>query len=96
MTISSWEGYSAGSKPTGKVHPGALEILVCNGVKTEGYKSKKWDSFRDLSFDLVITVCDNAAAEVVDGHASTCVVIFSPIDLPLLCWTRAESALGSP
>ena len=39
MIISSWEGYSAGSKPTGKVHPGALEILALNGVKTEGYKS---------------------------------------------------------
>jgi len=58
-----WEGFSAGSHPTGKVHPGALSILAAEGVQTEGYKSKCWDSFGDISFDLVITVCDNAAAE---------------------------------
>lgn len=63
MGDDRWEGHSAGSKPTGKVHPGALEILASKGVKVDGYKSKKWDSFGEISFDLVITVCDNAAAE---------------------------------
>eukprot|EP00092_Neocalanus_flemingeri_P015519 GFUD01016800.1.p1 GENE.GFUD01016800.1~~GFUD01016800.1.p1 ORF type:complete len:163 (-),score=44.56 GFUD01016800.1:102-590(-) len=58
-----WEGFSAGSRPTGQVHPGALDILASKGVKTTGYVSKSWDTLGDISFDLVITVCDNAAAE---------------------------------
>ena len=59
-----WEGYSAGSKPTGKVHPGAVEILARHQVRTEGYTSKQWDKVDHIKFDIIITVCDNAAAEV--------------------------------
>jgi len=58
-----WEGFSAGSRPTGQVHPGAISILASNGVETTGYVSKSWDTLGHITFDLVITVCDNAAAE---------------------------------
>lgn len=54
---------SAGSQPTGMVHPQSLAILQAHGMTTDGYRSKSWDEFRGQSFDYVITVCDQAAAE---------------------------------
>lgn len=54
---------SAGSRPTGRVHPQSLAILQGHGINTDGYRSKSWDEFSGQSFDYVITVCDQAAAE---------------------------------
>jgi len=62
-----FKAYSAGSKPAGKVNPGALEWLKAHGHNTEGLRSKGWDEFSVAGapeFDFVITVCDNAAGEV--------------------------------
>ncbi|HCI14426.1 MAG: protein-tyrosine-phosphatase [Gallionellales bacterium GWA2_60_142] len=62
-----FKAYSAGSKPAGKVNPGALEWLQANGHSTEGLRSKSWDEFSQPGtpgFDFVFTVCDNAAGEV--------------------------------
>lgn len=62
-----FKAYSAGSKPAGKVNPGALEWLQANGYSTEGLRSKSWDEFAAPgapAFDFVFTVCDNAAGEV--------------------------------
>lgn len=57
------KAFSAGSFPTGTVNPDALTILADHGLSTEGYSSKSWDDFADQNFDIVITVCDNAAGE---------------------------------
>lgn len=54
---------SAGSKPAGYVHPKSLELLKSKGIATGGFRSKSWDEFSQTSFDVVITVCDNAAGE---------------------------------
>ena len=62
-----FKAYSAGSKPAGKVNPGALEWLQTNGFSSEGLRSKSWDEFSAPGapeFDFVFTVCDNAAGEV--------------------------------
>ena len=62
-----FNAYSAGSKPAGKVNPGALEWLKANGHRTEGLRSKSGDDFSAPGapqFDFVFTVCDNAAGEV--------------------------------
>lgn len=53
---------SAGSKPTGKIHPRSLALLEREGIATEGLYSKSWDSL-PATPDIVITVCGNAAGE---------------------------------
>jgi arsenate reductase len=61
-----FKAYSAGSKPAGKVNPGALEWLQAQGHSTAGLRSKSWDEFAvpgAPEFDLIFTVCDNAAGE---------------------------------
>lgn len=55
-----WESESAGSRPSGYVHPLAIEATKEIGLDLAGYKSKSLDQFTDQSFDLVVTVCDNA------------------------------------
>ncbi len=59
--------HSAGSAPSGRLNPFALQALEAAGVDTKGYRSKSWDEFTTSSappLSVVITVCDNAAAEV--------------------------------
>ena len=55
-----WQAFSAGTKPAGYVHPKALAALAEIGIQHQG-RSKLADEFRDMDFDLVITVCDAAA-----------------------------------
>lgn len=58
--------YSAGSHPKGEVHPLALEVLRTCDITTAGLRSKSWDEFAGEAaphMDVVITVCDQAAAE---------------------------------
>ncbi len=59
-------GYSAGSRPAGRVNPISLELLQHMQLPTEGLRSKSWDEFAApgaLPQDFVFTVCDNAAGE---------------------------------
>lgn len=58
-----FRAFSAGSNPTGKVHPKAVETLTRHGVPVSNPRSKSWNEFSDTPVDVVITVCDNAANE---------------------------------
>jgi len=56
-----FEVFSAGSFPTGKVNPLAVWVLkdVYN-IDASAARSKSWEEFKDVEFDFVVTVCDNA------------------------------------
>jgi len=63
---SKFTAYSAGSHPTGKVNPFALQLLERMRIPTTGARSKAWDEFAQPGaphLDFVFTVCDNAAGE---------------------------------
>ena len=58
--------FSAGSKPKGVPHPGALRLLARRGIDAAAFRSKSWDEFSapgSPPIDLAITVCGNAAGE---------------------------------
>ena len=60
------EAFSAGSKPKGAPHPGALRLLAAKGIDTVPFRSKSWNEFTVPGappIDLAITVCGNAAGE---------------------------------
>ena len=55
-----WRAFSAGTEPSGYVHPLAIQVLDEIGIKHQG-ESKSADRFREMDFNLVVTVCDDAA-----------------------------------
>jgi arsenate reductase (thioredoxin) len=60
------QAHSAGSAPSGRVNPLALQVLKAAGVETAGFRSKSWDEFAApgaVPLRVVITVCDSAASE---------------------------------
>jgi protein-tyrosine-phosphatase len=59
--------FSAGSHPRGEVHPNAMDVLRQHGHHTGSLRSKSWNEFAAAGapdIDIVVTVCDSAAAEV--------------------------------
>ena len=66
MGVPRFRAHSAGSQPTGRVNPFAIELLQKNRLPTEGLRSKGWDEFAQPGapeLDFVFTVCDSAAGE---------------------------------
>ena len=55
-----WHSDSAGSKPSGYVHPLAIQAMQELGIDISANTSKSLEQFREEAFDLVVTVCDNA------------------------------------
>lgn len=62
-----WRAMSAGSHPTGTVHPRSLALLQREGISTDGLHSKSWTDLPAVP-DLVITVCGNAAGETCPAY----------------------------
>lgn len=67
LAPTGMKAMSAGSKPTGEVHPRSLALLKREGIPTEGYYSKSWDNLPETP-DIVITVCSNAAGETCPAY----------------------------
>lgn len=67
LAPAGWRAMSAGSKPTGQVHPRSLALLAREGIATEGYYSKSWDNL-PATPDIVITVCASAAGETCPAY----------------------------
>jgi arsenate reductase len=66
MGAGRFKAYSAGSHPTGRVNPFAIEQVRALAYPVENLRSKSWDEFAAPGapqLDFVITVCDNAAGE---------------------------------
>jgi arsenate reductase len=53
--------FSAGTRPAGYVHPQAIAALHETGIDISAHRSKSVVEFKDTPFDVVITVCDDAA-----------------------------------
>lgn len=72
-----FQAFSAGSMPSGRVNPFALEMVKTIGYLTENIRSKSWDEFAKPGaphMDIIITVCDDAAGEtcpIWPGHPAT-------------------------
>lgn len=62
LAPEGWQAMSAGSNPTGQVHPRSLTLLSREGINTDGYFSKSWEDLSQVP-DIVISVCGNAANE---------------------------------
>ena len=62
-----WNATSAGSRPTGQVHPRSLALLAREGIATDGCHSKSWDDL-PLAPDIVVTVCASAAGEACPAY----------------------------
>jgi arsenate reductase len=58
-----YRAWSAGSVPAGYVHPKSIETLQRHGMDSGQPRSKSWNEVAAQLFDLVITVCDQAAGE---------------------------------
>ena len=68
-----FQAFSAGSHPTGRVNPWALELLEHHGISAAGLRSKSWDELAvpgSPHLHFVFTVCDNAASCVRYGRAN--------------------------
>ena len=82
-----WEAYSAGTAPTGHVHPLAIRAMAELGIDISHQHSKAVDEFRDAEFDLVVTVCDNAA--------SNCPLWLGPVQVKHMGFPDPAVATGS-
>ena len=72
LAPSGWQAMSAGSKPTGQVHPRSLALLAREGISVEGYHSKSWDNLPTTP-DIVVTVCSNAAGETCPTYLGSAI-----------------------
>jgi arsenate reductase len=67
LAPAGWSAMSAGSHPTGQVHPRALALLAREGIATNGFCSKSWDNL-PATPDIVVTVCASAAGETCPAY----------------------------
>ncbi len=67
LAPAGWHAMSAGSNPTGQVHPRSLALLAREGINTDGYFSKSWEDLPQVP-DIVISVCGNAANETCPAY----------------------------
>jgi len=67
LAPDGWHAMSAGSQPTGQVHPRSLALLARECIATEGLHSKSWDDL-PITPDIVVTVCSGAAGETCPAY----------------------------
>jgi arsenate reductase (thioredoxin) len=67
LAPAGWHATSAGSRPTGQIHPRVLALLAREGITPGNWHSKSWESLA-LIPDIVITVCGSAAGETCPAY----------------------------
>ena len=67
LAPGGWHAMSAGSQPTGHVHPRSLALLAREGISTRGAHSKSWGNL-PVTPDIVVTVCASAAGETCPAY----------------------------
>lgn len=72
---------SAGSHPTGEVHPRSLALLAREGISTAGCHSKSWDSLPTIP-NIVVTVCSRAAEESCPAYLGPAIRAHWSVDDP--------------
>ena len=63
-----FKAYSAGSRPTGEIHPTSLGTLERAGIDWSYLESKSLDEYENDEFDIVVTVCDKAKGEICPAY----------------------------
>lgn len=81
LAPAGWLAMSAGSQPTGQVHPRSLALLAREGISTEGYFSKSWDGLPVVP-DIILTVCSNAAGETCPAYLGSVIRSHWGVDDP--------------
>ncbi|HXW09065.1 MAG TPA: arsenate reductase ArsC [Steroidobacteraceae bacterium] len=81
LAPAGWRAMSAGSRPTGSVHPRSLALLQREGISTEGAHSKSWDDL-PATPDIVITVCSSAAGETCPAYLGSVLRVHWGVDDP--------------
>ena len=76
-----WRAMSAGSRPTGEVHPRSLALLAREGISAADARSKSWDDL-PVTPDVVITVCASAAGETCPAYLGPAVRTHWGVDDP--------------
>ena len=67
LAPAGWRAMSAGSQPTGEVHPRSLALLAAEGIDASDCASKSWDAL-PMTPDIVITVCASATGETCPAY----------------------------
>jgi len=67
LAPAGWKAMSAGSQPTGQVHPRSVALLAREGIAADGLYSKSWDNLPTTP-DIVVTVCASAAGETCPAY----------------------------
>jgi arsenate reductase (thioredoxin) len=70
LAPAGWRAMSAGSRPTGQVHPRSLALLAREGIASGGCSSKAWDHL-PATPDIVVTVCASAAGESCPAYVGS-------------------------
>lgn len=81
LAPTGWHALSAGSHPTGQVHPRSLALLAREGIPTDGCSSKSWDAL-PVTPDIVVTVCASAAGETCPAYLGPAVRAHWGVDDP--------------
>jgi arsenite transporter len=94
LAPQGWHAMSAGSQPTGKVHPRSLALLERAGIATDGYHSKSWDRL-PVTPDIVITVCSSAAGGAQSAQRRSTSAPMGAFERYLTLWVFACIIVGT-